>query len=288
MKSKLDCIQCQLRQGIEIIKLSIPNNFNFQKKLLNEILEYFQKTAWESMTPVELMAPVYRHIALRTSIIDPFKNIKTNYNELAKKLVPELKVFLRQSENRLISAITIASRGNFLDASPGTNYDICKKLNDSFAIWDFDKFSEMLQSCKNILYLGDNAGEVFFDRFLIEHLISHGKNIVYAVRGGPAMDDAMLEDAQYAELDKITRVITTGCDMMGVVWIYCSKEFKEEFGKADLIIAKGQGNFEGLTEEDVQGKERIFLLLQAKCRVIADYLKVKQGSGVFKWLGKIL
>jgi len=135
-----------------------------------------------------------------------------------------------------------------------------------------------------ILYLGDNAVEIVFDKILIEEIDKRdqGQEIYYAVRGGPIINDVTLNDAQEVSMSEVARVISNGSDVPGTILNSCSKKFLEIYGKADIIIAKGQGNYESLSEEK---DNRIYFLLQVKCPVIARHIGVKVGSAVLRASG---
>jgi uncharacterized protein with ATP-grasp and redox domains len=133
-----------------------------------------------------------------------------------------------------------------------------------------------------LLYLADNAGETVFDRVLIECI---QVPVVYAVKGGPILNDATVEDARMAEVDRSAELISTGSNAPGTILARCSKRFQRVFAKAALVIAKGQGNYETLSEQG----SKVFFLLQAKCPVIARDLGVpvsglvlRQGGGAGK------
>ena len=127
---------------------------------------------------------------------------------------------------------------------------------------------------KEILYLGDNTGEIMCDKILIEELVRCGKKVTFVTRGEPTINDATLADARYVGLDKVATVITNGSDAPGTRLEDCSPKFVAAFQSAELIISKGQGNFEGLS--DVPGP--IFFLFKVKCPVIALEVDAKIGT----------
>ncbi|MGM0366836.1 MAG: damage-control phosphatase ARMT1 family protein, partial [Actinomycetota bacterium] len=137
------------------------------------------------------------------------------------------------------------------------------------AINDFPRFKADLKKAKNILYIGDNAGEIVFDRVFLEELIKEQKNIVFSVKSGPIINDATREDAEEAGINNLVKVIETGTDRSGVNFQYISEEFLKEFKKADLVISKGQANFECLDSVD----KNTYFILKAKCRQVASCLK---------------
>jgi uncharacterized protein with ATP-grasp and redox domains len=144
------------------------------------------------------------------------------------------------------------------------------------AINHYATFKEKLARAGKILYLGDNAGETVFDRMFIEEM---GRPVIYAVRERPVINDATIQDAVESGLDKVATIVSTGWDGPGVLVDACSDVFLGHFKTADLIISKGQGNYETLSMQD----KPIFFLLKAKCPVIARDLKVQQGDTVIKY-----
>jgi hypothetical protein len=141
---------------------------------------------------------------------------------------------------------------------------------------DIDMLRESIDSAKNILYLGDNCGEIVFDRLLIEQLPLD--KVTFVVRGGPIINDATMGDARETGMTELVNVIDNGSNIPGTVLEKCSKEFRECFVDADLIIAKGQGNYETLSSCE----KNIFFLLQAKCPVISGHIGCEQGSFIVK------
>lgn len=139
---------------------------------------------------------------------------------------------------------------------------------------EMDKFRQAIDEAQSILYLADNAGEIAFDRLLVEQLLS--KRVTVAVRGAPVINDVTLIDAQAVGLDKIVEVIDNGSDAPGTILSDCNPEFRRRFAEADLIIAKGQGNFETLSGET----GNLFFLFKIKCAVIAEHVKQPLGMQV--------
>lgn len=197
----------------------------------------------------------------------------------AEKVYPVLKSYLQNKQDKLYAALKIAATGNIIDSAIYSNIDIenCieKELNNNFSICDLDCFEKKLKKAETLLIIGDNAGETVFDKVLAEYLSP--LDIFYAVRSEPVINDATTEDAYCSDLDKYTTVISTGCNAPGAVLEKCSPEFINIFNKADIVISKGQGNFEALSE----CKREIFFLLKAKCSVIAKKLDVYINDYVF-------
>ena len=167
-----------------------------------------------------------------------------------------------------------------MDCASGKEFDVNETikyvLNSKFKIDHVDKFKKEIIKAKSILYLGDNAGEIVFDKLFIE-TIDH-PNLTYAVRGAPIINDATMDDADYVGITNIVKVISNGYDAPSTLLDKCSEEFMNIYNNADIIISKGQGNLEGLLNNS--GGKNIFFLLMIKCEVIAELLDVNNGDFV--------
>ena len=136
-----------------------------------------------------------------------------------------------------------------------------------------------LQSAKNVLYLADNSGEIAFDKLLIEKLKDYDVDVTVALKEKPILNDAGIEDAVQIGLDKVAKLVSTGTDSIGILYADISEEFKEIFEGADLVISKGLGNYEGLTEMELKNKP-VFCLFNAKCNPIAKSVGVNLRDNV--------
>ncbi|MBN1937396.1 MAG: DUF89 family protein, partial [Anaerolineae bacterium] len=177
-------------------------------------------------------------------------------------------------------AIRLSIAGNILDMAVEQHRQdlwgvVERVLAQPFAIDDGPAFRQALGRVKQILYLADNTGETVFDRVLIETL---DRPVTYAVKGGPILNDATREDALAAGLDQVAEVVSTGSDAPGTILDRCSASFQTLYRQAELIVAKGQANYETLSER----RDNLFFLLQTKCPVIARDVGVPVGSIVFK------
>ncbi len=208
---------------------------------------------------------------------DPYKEKKKKYNDLAISMLPELENIIQQSEDHFNTALRLAIAGNIIDFAANDNFNlqstIESALHNELAIDHSVMLMNKIAKAKTILYLGDNAGEIVFDKLFIR-TIKH-PDLTYVVRGAPIINDATMEDAEYTGMTKVAKVITNGYDAPSTIVDKSGKVLQEYFGKADLIISKGQGNLEGLI---TLNDKRIFSLLMVKCDVMAEFLKVKKGS----------
>ena len=235
-----------------------------------------------SKTPAESGALIYEKSREITGIFDPYKKIKDESIAEAQKLYPKLEKIIKKSENPLLTAVRIAIAGNVIDFGIDKKFDISadleKILKQDFAILDFDVFEKEIRKAKTILYLGDNAGESVFDKLLIKQF--KDKKVIYAVREVPVINDVIIEDAENSGLAEVSEIISSGSPAPGTILELCNKNFIEIYNNADVVISKGQGNYEGLSEAE----RSIFFLLKAKCKVIATDLEVKVDDIILKKL----
>jgi hypothetical protein len=278
MKAYLDCIPCFLRQSLEAARMATKKE-EIHAKVLKAVMRYLQQASFNK-TPPELSKHVHQIIKEITNCRDPYQKAKRRDNALAERLYPRAKQIVVSSVDSLSTAIKLAIAGNVIDFGASSRFDIEKTmrkvLKASFAIDHYDDFKRDLAKAKQILYIGDNAGEVFFDKLLLDQLIKLGKQVIYAVREKPIINDATLEDAKFAGIDRVAKLITIGGGAPGAVLELCSPKFIDYYNHADLVIAKGQGNYESLSQEP------IYFLLMVKCELVAKDLGVKVGDIVLK------
>lgn len=212
---------------------------------------------------------------------DPYQEAKKQSNDLVLGMYAELKNIVFQTANQFETALRLAIAGNIIDYGIGNHFDlqgtIDKVLNSDFAIDDSVELKQALSQAKTVLYLGDNCGEMVFDKLFIETIMH--PNLIYAVRGAPVINDATLDEAKYVGMDIVADVISNGYDAPSTILEHCSAEFMEAFDRADVIISKGQGNLEGLMGKTTKD---VYFLLMVKCEVIADALGVKKGDFVVR------
>ncbi len=273
MRTYLDCIPCFVYQALRTGRLVGLSDEKI-RALLTELGKKIEGISLDDPPP-KTAVMVYDLIARYTGKMDPFKEVKHEATEKALALYPKLKKDILESKAPLGRAIRLATVGNVIDFGVSSSYDleaeIQKMLGQSFGRWDEEIFTEAVTRADWILYLGDNAGETVFDRLLIETL---ARPTTYVVREAPIINDATIEDAMAAGLEKVASIISSGCSAPGTVMDQCSPEFLDLFRKAPVIISKGQGNYETLSDADAP----IFFLLKAKCDVVAGHLGVKMGD----------
>jgi uncharacterized protein with ATP-grasp and redox domains len=200
---------------------------------------------------------------------------------MALNLFPKLKHIIESRKDPLYWGLKTAAIGNVLDSAICFGYDIegiiDAELEKPFAICDAPVLNRQIKTAKTLLVIGDNTGETVFDCLLLEQLPN--LNLTYAVRSAPIINDATIEDAQASGLGRYAQIISTGCDAPGVLLDECSETFLNIFYGADIVISKGQGNYETLSD---CGRD-IYFLLKAKCQVLAGLLDVGLNEYVFKY-----
>jgi uncharacterized protein with ATP-grasp and redox domains len=252
------------------------------EKKLKQILDKtgaLVKTFSMHATPAEIGMSVYRIVSEVTGNPDPYQEIKQQHIAETKAIYDELEKIVADSDDKLLSAIRIAIAGNVIDLGVTKAFDIVQDvktiLKQDFAFFDYKAFKTQLEKTENILYIGDNVGESVFDKILIKEL---KKPVKYAVRSIPIINDVTMEDAIASGLNEVAELIDSGCKSPGIILNQSTPEFLEIFNTSGLVISKGQGNFEGLSDCSRQ----VFFLLKAKCPIISNHLQVEEGSIIFK------
>lgn len=222
-------------------------------------------------SPPLLSGELQAHLRQITGCDDPFLEAKESFNRLALELLPPLAKTVRDSEDPFALAVKLAIAGNVIDLGAKSGLteaevrcSVAAAL-DHPLVGDIEKFRRSCSQAKRILYLADNAGEIVFDRVLLEQLPK--ASLTVAVRGRPVLNDATTIDARAAGIAELADVIDNGSDSPGTILERCSSEFRRRFREADLIIAKGQGNFESLCDEPAP----LFCLFRVKCAIVAEH-----------------
>lgn len=279
MRVHLDCFPCFLKQALIALRLGTKDK-TLQEKILKSILDDI-KRADTSKPPA--YTTTFIHKTIRNLLgRDPFKEIKSEYNQIALRLYPSLKTTIMESPDPLWTSTRLAIAGNVIDFGIFTSIDIegtiKRALENQLAVDDYSDFRKSVVESDKILYITDNAGEIVFDRMLIETLISLSKKVIVSVKGTPVINDSTVEDAIESGLVHVCEVIDNGSEAVGTILQWTSLEFQKIFNNAHLIISKGQGNFETLFST----RKNIFFLFQSKCYVVSQELNLPLGSMILK------
>lgn len=277
MRTYFDCVPCFVRQVLDSVRMTTDDE-QIQEKVLREAL-YLGSKMDLSQSPPAMAQKIHRFIREITGVKDPYLEVKNRFNKLALQMYPELKQQVETSADPLETAVRLAIAGNIIDFGVNSVVEqsqvekaIADSLTEPLDMEAMEEFREATSQAEDILYLGDNTGEIVFDRLLIEQLPC--EKITFAVKGGPILNDATIEDAQIVGLTDIVNVIDNGSDAPGTILESCSEAFRRRFDKSDLIIAKGQGNYETLCDVD----KNLFFMLRPKCVVLARHLGCEIGS----------
>jgi len=259
-------------------------------KLSNkQIIEVFHELG-KKLENIKLSDPPPKTGKLVYGLVDkisgkdnPYEQVKKEHINLALKMLPELTRFIEKSSDKLDSALKISSAGNIIDLGAlsvlgDIQQTLDNALNSQHDRWDIEPLSEKLGDAKSVLVLGDNAGETVFDRVLLSvigELYSEAK-IYFSVRNAPIINDATYEDAIASGIDEYAEIISTGSDAPGILLDEISEKFRNNFYDADIVISKGQGNYETLNDID----RDIFFLLTVKCDVVAKHFSLPVGASV--------
>ncbi|NQU05670.1 MAG: DUF89 family protein [Calditrichaeota bacterium] len=278
MKTYLDCIPCFIRQALNAARM-VSVDITVHEQILQEVLGWASNMNMDQPTPV-IGQRIHRLLRNIVGMDDPYRNVKDHQNRMAMALLPEMITKIEAATDPLSMALRLAIAGNVIDLGVNgnvTEYDVRESINQALTqplAGEQIEFRNAVAEAQSILYLADNAGEIAFDRLLIEQLTP--ARVTVAVRGSPVINDATMTDARAVGLHEIVEIIDNGSDAPGTLLDDCSQEFKRRFAEADLILAKGQGNFETLSDEP----HNIFFLLKAKCSVIAAHVGVPIGTHV--------
>ena len=278
MRTSLDCITCLIRQTVEASRFASADP-ELHEHVLRDVLRMATEFDLSQAPPV-LTQQVQRHIRRLTGDDDPYRELKRRANEAALAALPSLAAEVRSAPDPLPAALRFAIAGNTMDAGAGGAASI-ERMEQELSVaherpfhGDVDEFRRAAASARTILFLTDNTGEIVIDRLLAEQLPLD--RITFAVRGAPVLNDATRADAKLAGLDRLAEVVDNGSDAPGTVLQDCSPEFRRRFSEADLIIAKGQGNYETLSNEP----RDIFVLFAVKCDIAARHVGLPRGTQV--------
>lgn len=275
MKINEKCLPCLINQ---VIKVANITNCSNRDDLYHQVFEKLSKIDFNKSNP-EIIGMIFELVKKHLNNEDPYLEIRRYYNNL----------FLQNYDNfdkkidSFKTAIKYAIIGNIIDFSPINNQEIMK-IDDwfdnidnlSLAIDDVDQLINDIKNAKTILYLGDNCGEICLDKLLLKRIkqLNPTLKIYFGVRGEPVVNDSIEADGYEVGIDEYASIISNGDNSLGTVLSRTSAEFNRIYKNCDFVIAKGQANFESLSEEN----KKIYFLLMVKCGVIAKYINVHEKS----------
>lgn len=274
-----DCYFCHLKTVEKLLEKFKTDTAKAEE--FSQQVNVFMQQNWRLSNPL-LATQIQRIAKQHLEINDLYRKEKKQANQLLLSTFDHWEKLINESKDSFHTAAKLAVIGNILDYGAHSvplkiEQFIHAKLNEALAIDQTEDLRKAIKKASSILYLGDNAGEIVFDKLFIR-TFKH-PNVTFAVKGQPVLNDATMEDAKMVGIDSYCHVIDNGSDAPSTLLELCSDEFKQVFDSAELIISKGQGNFEGLMEHP---KKQLYFLLMAKCNPIANLLHVKKGSMIIK------
>ena len=273
MKINEQCLPCLVNQAIKTANLTNAQN---REELYKKIFALLSQLDFSKTNP-EIVGESYRLIKQHIGCDDPYKETKTYYNQFFLANIDSYDEKIHSIED----AVKYAIVANIIDFNPvhsNVDEDIRNFFSNidnlEFAINDIDLLLDDIQKAKSILYVGDNCGEICFDKLLIKRMknINPQCQIYFGVRGEAVVNDNTEEDAYFVGMDEYAAIVSNGDYSLGTIISRTSPEFREIYRNADVVIAKGQANYESLSEEE----KNIYFLLMAKCKVIAECIGVKE------------
>ncbi len=278
MKIQEKCIPCIVNQTIKVADMV---GLIEKDDLLRNVFTYLSRADFKGSSTPELVGEIFSMLKKLTGNDDPYKETRARYNKMFLEQIPELEQEINELDNPFLESIKYAIIGNIIDFNPIHNL-LLSDIETCFAklkedLLEVDDSALLMQEiCKAdiLLYLGDNCGEICLDKILIKKIskVNPSCHIFFATRGKAVVNDSVEEDAYAVGMDAYATIISNGDDSLGTVLHRTSKEFQEVYRKADIVIAKGQANYECLSDE----KKNIFFLLMTKCGVIAESIGVPQ------------
>ena len=284
MHTHLDCIPCFLHQSLEAARMATSDE-EIHEEVMKKVMNYLQTIDFHR-SPPDISQHVHHIIRSVTANLDPYENVKKDANQHAKEQYPTLKRMVTDSKDPLLMAVKLAIIGNVIDFGTMNRLNV-KDMVENISHKEIDnsgykRFKTQTQKAKTIVYLADNTGEIFFDRLLLEQLHSQNRHIIYVVKQHPIINDATIDDAVYAGIDAYAEIIAGDSDAAysapGMVLSNMTKELHSLIKKADVVISKGQGNYESLSDI----KREIFFLLMVKCPLVAKNIGIDVGTMVLK------
>ncbi|MGI6650076.1 MAG: damage-control phosphatase ARMT1 family protein [Bacillota bacterium] len=280
MRLSIDCLPCLINQAVRMAKIHLESEeqrHHLVKRIMREL------AAIDDNTSAPYVAQIIQR-ALKEALQnpDPYQEQKHYYNQEMLKLEDDLFNLVASARDRLQAALKLSAAGNIIDFGPG--YDLSRDKvietvretmtkdidQDVFVLLKSD-----LKKTRHLLYLGDNAGEIVFDKVFIRTIKKQYPEleVIFATRGKPVINDATEEDAYFVGIDAYAKIINNGTDIPGTVLEQCSPDFLRIFEKADLIIAKGLGNFESLYGTDLP--RNLYYIFLCKCNLFMERFRAK-------------
>lgn len=281
MRAKPECIPCCLRQIIATASRITPDEA-VHEELVRRGMRLLLESSL-SKTPAEISTALFRLTAEALKADDPYGPEKERYNREAIALYPRLRRQIAESRDPLRTAVLLAVAGNLIDlgimAPMAVDDVVAGVLRKGLARDSLMELRRDLAAANSLLYVGDNAGEIAFDRLLIEEIRREypALGVTFVVKSGPAMNDATLSDADAVGMSAVAEVIESGGAYLGVPLNESSPAFWERYRRAGVVIAKGHANYETLDEAP---RPALYFLVTVKCGIVANTTGARIGDSI--------
>ena len=277
-----ECISCIVKGNLE----KFPANTSIEKQV-----EYKQKllqiigNARDDLSSPVISKKIKQLQSEMFGMVDDYKEIKHHFNELMMEFETSTIKDVEQSKEPLYRAISYAMIGNYIDfgAMDSVDETYLKELlsTASERTFDLKQYSQLekdLRNAKKVVYITDNCGEIVMDKVLVQTIqkLYPQANVQVLVRGYPVINDATIDDARQVGMDTIASIVENGSDIPGTFYDYISQEAKELLDTADVILAKGQGNFETMR----MCQKNVYYIFLCKCEMFARQFDVPRFTGI--------
>lgn len=280
MQINYNCLPCLVNQVVKVAEITNAEN---REELFQDVFRFLGEIDFTKTNP-EIIGATFDIIKKHIKNEEPYFETRNYYNKMFLDILPTFEEQINQYKQPLDMAIKYAIVANIIDFNPIHNNKLDNVMHyfsgmdsNKFAIDHTAKLIKDVACCKKLLYIGDNCGEICLDKLLIKKIKEYNSNIeiYFAVRGEAVVNDSIESDAYTVGINEYAKIISNGDNSLGTVLSRTSKEFNQIYQEADLIIAKGQANYESLSE---QKDKNIFYLLITKCLVIANDIGVDTDS----------
>lgn len=292
MKVEAECAVCLLRRGY-MAALEATDDQALQWKAMTALTRLLSREFKPSAVPAILGTERDRIIKEITGNSDPYAKKKQMSNQKAMAILPVVKKLVEKEtsmESRFRKACMYSIVGNIIEFGiPEHRFEfedleeLIREAEEQLAIDEVSEIFSLAKKAKQILYLTDNAGEIAFDTLLVHEIKRLGAHVTVAVKGKPIINDATMQDAEYVKMHEIADdVITNGTDTVGLIPEECSKRFLNLYESVNLVVAKGMGYAETVTELDLTRPHA--LLFRTKCNPVAKFFDTTKDKNVAKLL----
>lgn len=273
--SHVDCISCIIDRANKLADKYLDGK---EKKyeFMQRVLEIIKGTDYKKTSPY-LTMKVMNELETIDQVNKDYEIKKEEFNKKIMSLSQKFKKFINESQDSFLAALQLSIAGNIIDlgAFDKIDFEMVKKVIEKAKKEKVDKsiynkFINDLEFSKDLLYIGDNSGEIVFDKLFIKEIIKKYPklNIKFSVRGSTILNDVTIKDAKQVGIDKLVKVIDSGVGIPGTDLEEVKPEFKKDFENSDILISKGQGNYESLSG----CKGNVYYLLLAKCEILQNHM----------------